>query len=170
VTRRALTFVAALGFLASSCGYHSLAGSLPGGARSVRVVVPDPVRTGEPDLAQLLTAELVRQLARSGIRASSTGAADSVLVTRLFSLDTTDSPLDRSGQTVGARALRLRLELHLSDRAGSTLWRSGPLEVEDLWPLSPSEPRLSEESRRRTLLRLAIRAAEQGVELLTSGL
>ena len=65
--------------------------------------------------------------------------------------------------------LRLRLELRLSSPDDRTLWRSGLLEVEELWSLSPSGPALSEASRRRTLQRLAANAAERAIESLETG-
>jgi len=152
------------------CGYRPVAGTLPGGLKSVQVAVPEPGATGEPELARILAVELVRQLGRAGIAASAARGGRGVLSTRLVALETADSPLDPTLSRVAGRVLRLRLELRLADRADATLWRSGILEVDELWALSPAGATASERSRRSSLQRLAARAAERAAELLTSGL
>jgi hypothetical protein len=161
----------ALLVLVSGCGYRPvLSGKLPGDVRSVRVTLPDPSRTDEPELARWLGVELVRQLGRAGLRVVTTGSAESELTTRILGLEPVTSSLDSSGRRVGGRVLRLRLEFRLSDRGDQTLWRSGLVEVEDMWPLSPRDTGASESARRMSLRRLAARGAEQAADLLLSGL
>ena len=133
----------------------------------MRVLLPEAPQLGEPDLPLMMAVELIRHLGRAGIDAGSSAPSRTLLHCRLLALETTDSPLDPSGRRVGARTLQLRLELHLVDRSdGRTLWRSGLLEVEELWALASAGAELSEASRRRTLQRLAARAAAQATERL----
>lgn len=154
-----------------SCGYRPVGGTLPGGAQSVRVVQPNPARIDAPELSRMLGAELIRQLARSGIRASSTGAAQSVLHTNILALKTVHSVLDPVHKVVVARQLQLQLELRLADDQGKTLWRSGLLQVERAWPMSPSASALTHDgARRHALQSLSVDAARQITEVLTSGL
>ena len=151
--------------LLAGCGYRPLGRTWPARLGRVQVVLPEAPQLGEPDLPRMIAVELVRQLGRAGVSASS-GAAATRLQGRLLALETVDSPLDPDGRRVAARALRLRLELRLASVAEDrTLWR-GPLEVEELWSMAPSGAALSEASRRRTLQRLAARAAALAVELL----
>jgi Lipopolysaccharide-assembly len=164
---RVRTLLAAVVALVA-CGYHPLPQTVPGGATSVRVELPDPSRIDEPALSAMLAAELCRQLGRSGITASSSGHADAVLRTKILALEGIDPLLAPSGRVLTAQRLKLRLELVLEDARGGTLWRSGLLEVERPWPLDPSAPLTSETSRRQTLLELATHAAEQAVTLLTT--
>jgi hypothetical protein len=162
--------VLALLAVAPGCGYRSTASAaLPGDVRSVRVVPPDPSHTLEPQLPTMLAVELVRQLARAGVSASTTGRAEAVLSSKLLSLTAADAPLDPSGRRVGARLLRLALELRLAAADGRTLWRSGLLEVETSSPIAATTTP-SETTRIAALQTIAARAAAQAVELLTSGL
>ena len=162
--------VVALLAVAPSCGYHSTASAaLPGDVRSIRVVPPDPSYTLEPQLPTMLAAELVRQLARAGVHASTAGRAEASLSGKLLALTTVDAPLDPSGRRVGARQLRLALELYLAAADGRTLWRSGRLEVETSSPIAATTTP-SETTRVAALQAIAVRAAAQAVELLTSGL
>lgn len=154
----------------TGCGYRLLTPSLPGGVREVLVRPPAAHAVHEPELARMLASELVRQLGRAGVRATTAGTAPAQLRGQLLALSTVDTPLAKGGRTLAGRALRLRLELVLEDPAAGTLWRSGPLEVDELAPHSPAGPGASEAARRAALARLALRAAEQAVELLTSGL
>jgi hypothetical protein len=168
--RRSLPLLALLAASICGCGYRPLHSSLPDHVRRVRVTSPEPTRTLEPALPALLAGELVRQLGRAGVRASTAGGADAVLSGKLLSLSTVDSMLDPSGRRLGARELRLSLELLLAASDGRTLWRSGLLEVRAVWPMTGTAVRSVETSRARALQELAARAAEQAVELLTSGL
>jgi hypothetical protein len=143
---------------------------LPDQVRRVRVALPEPSRTVEPALPALLAGELVRQLGRAGVQASTAGAAHAVLSSKLLSLSTVESFLDPTGRRLGARELRLSLELRLASSDDRTLWRSGLFEVRALWPMAAAPAMTVEASRARTLQGLAARAAEQAVELLTSGL
>ena len=155
--------------LAASCGYRTTASAvLPGDVRSVRVTPPDPSHTLEPQLPGMLAAELARQLARAGVRVA-TGRAEAVLTGKLLSLTTQDAPLDSSGRRVGARQLRLALELRLAAVDGRTLWRSGLLEIDGTSPTA-GVATASETARALALQAIAARAAAQAVELLTSGL
>jgi hypothetical protein len=155
--------------IASGCGYRSTASAvLPGDVRSVRVTPPDPSHTLEPRLPAMLAAELARHLARAGVRVA-TGHTEAVLSGKLLSLTTLDAPLDPSGRRVGARQLRLALELRLAAADGRTLWRSGLLEVDDLSPTAGGAT-ASETARASALQAIAARAAARAVELLTSGL
>jgi hypothetical protein len=155
--------------LAWGCGYRTTASAaLPGDVRSVRVTPPDPSHTLEPQLPAMLAAELTRQLARAGVRVEA-GRAEAVLSTKLLSLTTLDAPLDSSGRRLGARQLRLSLELRLAAPDGRTLWRSGLLEVDGTSPIAEAAT-VSERARASALQAIAARAAAQAVELLTSGL
>lgn len=155
--------------IAAGCGYRPVGRGWPAQVGRIRVMLPEATALAEPELARMLAVELGRSLGRAGARPVTSEPAEARLHCRLLGLQTNDSPLDPSGRSVAARVLRLRLELRLAAAAEErTLWRSGLLEVEELWSLSPSGPALSEEARRRTLQRLAARAAEQAVELLES--
>jgi hypothetical protein len=154
-----------------ACGYRPISSTLPDGVRELRV---EPLRAraiDEPELARLLAVELVRQLARGGVRASTSGRAPATLRGKLLALDTVDTLLDRSGRRIAGRALRLRFELELEVADRPQRWRSGLLEVEELWPLPGAGAAGAAEAARRVVLqRLAARAAEQAAELVTSGL
>jgi hypothetical protein len=156
----------------AGCGYRLLAGGLPAGVREVQVRPPRVHAIHEPELARLVTVELVRQLGRAGIHASTAraGATAAVLRGQLLALETIETPLDPGGRRLAGRLLRLRLELVLEDRAARTLWRSGVLEVDELAVISTAGPGPSEAARRGALARIALRVAEQAVELMTSGL
>jgi hypothetical protein len=153
--------------ISAGCGYKPARTTLPGGHTSVRVKLPNPGRVGEPDLPRMIVVELCRRLTRAGIRASSSGAADTDLTARILGLEGL-APVIAGGRT-SAKRLRLKLELRLVDSGGATLWRSGLVEVEQLWALSPEGAAVSEVSRRRTLADLAARAARDGVERLLLG-
>lgn len=152
----------------AGCGYRPAVAALPAGVREVLVRPPVAHAVHEPELARMLATELVRQLSRAGVRASSRGGAAATLRGQLLSLATVETPL-APGRRLAGRVLRLRLELALEDATG-TLWRSGALEVDELAPLSAVGAGPSEAARRMALSRLALRAAERAVELLTSGL
>lgn len=159
---------AALLVLLAGCGYRPAVAALPAGVRAVLVRAPVAHAVHEPELARMLATELVRQLSRAGVRASSGGGGGAILRGQLLSLTTIETPL-APGRRLAGRVLRLRLELVLED-AGGTLWRSGALEVDELAPHAPLGAGPSEAARRMALTRLALRAAERAVELLTSGL
>jgi len=169
--RSLLSGLVALGLafsLPGGCGYHPARATLPGGHTSVRVIQPNPGAVGEPDLARMFAAELCRELARAGIQASTAGEASTALTTRLIGLQGL-SPVLAPGPVVAARRLQLRLEVALRTRGGQTLWRSGLLEAEQLWTLSPGDALASEAAREDALRRLASRGARQAVELLLLG-
>lgn len=134
----------------------------------MRVEQPDPSRTHEPALSAMLTAELCRQLSRAGIAASTVGRAEAVLRTRLVRLDARD-PMISGDRAMAAQRLQLRLEAALFDAGdGRTLWRSGLLEVEALWPMPPTDPLRAEAARRDALARLAAEAARRAVVGMTA--
>jgi len=152
----------------SACGYRPLSSTLPGGKHGVVVVSPDTSRTDEPELSAMLTTELCRALGQAGIDVSTVGRGETVLRTRVLGLDGLD-PIVSAGRRVAARRLQLRLELTLSDaRDGEALWRSGLLELEQLWPQAINDPLRSETARRRTLQRLSCNAANLAVRRLTT--
>ena len=150
----------------AGCGYHPAGRTLPGGARSVRVELPDPSRVDEPELPPLLAAALCRELARAGVAASTVGRADAVLRTRIVELAGL-RPVVGPSSRVTASDLVLRLELSL-ERAGRALWRSGLVEVEAIWPVTGADPPRAEASRRATLERLSAEAARRVATLLVS--
>jgi hypothetical protein len=148
----------------AACGYRPLTASLPGGRRSVRVVLPDPSRTDEPQLAIMLARELCRELARAGVRADTASAAEAELTTRIISLTAARPVLVDSA--LAAETLTLRLELSLRDRDGAALWRSGLVEVDA--PRAVGRGALTSESaRRRALAAISVEAARRAVMLLT---
>jgi hypothetical protein len=155
-----------LAALIAACGYRPLANTLPGGRHSVRVLLPDPSRTDEPQLAAMLAGELCRELARAGIRADTASPADSELQTKIISLTASHPVLGEA--KLAARTLTLRLELVLFDRGGATLWRSGLLEVEAPWALGNGAALTAEAARRRTLAALSVEAARRAVMMLTT--
>jgi hypothetical protein len=155
------------GLFAAACGYRPTPRSLPGGGEEVRVVLPNPGAVHEPELPRMLATELCRQLSRAGIRASTAGGG-ATLTTRLLSLWGLP-PVVGPRPVVVAVPLRLQLELRLSDPSGATLWRSGLLEVEHTWPLSPGSPLTSEAARARALSELATEAARRATLLLLHG-
>lgn len=134
------------------------------------MVLPTPGVVNEPDLPRMLATELCRQLARAGIRASTTATASggATLTTRLLSLSGLP-PVVGPRPVVVAVPLRLQLELKLSDPSGATLWRSGLVEVEHTWPLSPGSPLAAEAARTRALSELATEAARRATLLLLHG-
>jgi hypothetical protein len=147
--------------LLAGCGYRPAGPALPGGARSVRVVLADPSATDEPALAPLLAEALCRELGRAGIVASTLGPADTVLQTRIISLDGV-RPVPGPARRIAATDLALRLEavLRVDGRAA---WRSGLVEVEAVWPIVGADPARSEASRRTALERLSSEAARRVV-------
>jgi hypothetical protein len=152
----------------AGCGYRPVEGTLPGGASSVRVVAPNPARTDDPELSRMLAAELCRELGSAGIKVSSAGGADAILSTKILTV-TGQAPVVAPGRrVVTGQRLSLRLELVLTSRENRVLWRSGLLEVEQLWPV-PRDALSASAARRRTLQSLAADAARQGVERLLSG-
>lgn len=150
----------------AGCGYHPAGRTLPGGARSVRVELPDPWRIDEPELAPLLASALCRELTRAGVSASTLGRADAVLRTRILALAGV-RPVVGPASRIAASDLVLRLELSL-ERAGRTLWRSGLVEVEAIWPVTGADPLRAETSRRAALERLSVAAARRVATLLVS--
>lgn len=155
--------------LVTGCGYRTPASDLPGGARRVQVKAPDVSRTDEPLLSQWLAVELTRNLTRRGIR-TTRSAAQATLHTRVLRLTAPRTALDSGGHALAARSLSIAAELRLSDGRDQTIWRSGLIELEQLWPLPPGDTISAEAARARVLQRLAARTAAEGVELLLSGL
>ncbi len=165
---RALGLVAGLlGLNTVGCGYRPARTTLPGGHTSVRVKLPNPGRVGEPKKKKKNVVELCRRLTRAGIHASSSGAAATDLTARLVGLEGL-APVIAGGRT-SAQRLRLKLELRLVDSEGTTLWRSGLVEVEQLWALSSGGAAASEVSRKRTLEDLAAKAARDAIDRLLLG-
>lgn len=159
--------VGLVGLCVVGCGYRPARATLPGGHTSVRVKLPNPGRVGEPELPRMLVVELCRRLTRAGIHASSGGAAATDLTVRLVRLEGLAPVI--AGHRTSAQRLRLKLELQLVDGGGATLWRSGLVEVEQLWALNSREAAASEVSRKRTLEDLAARAARDAIDRLLLG-
>jgi len=157
----------AVGLPVVACGYRPARSTLPGGHESVQVVLPNPGRVGEPALPRMIVVELCRRLTRAGLRASSGGAAATVLSSRILALEGLAPVL--AGNAMAGRRLRLRMEFRLHDSGGQTVWRSGLVEVEQLWTLDPGDTTASEASRLRSLQDLAARAARDAVERLLLG-
>jgi hypothetical protein len=163
-----LALFAALWIPLHGCGYRPPRATIPSGARSIRVAPPDASRGAEAQLAGLLAVELVRQLARNGVRSSTAGHAEAVLKSRVISLSTMDSILAPSARELAARTLRLEAEFLLEDADRKTIWRSGHVEVRTTWPLA-ADLSAAEAARRRALGELAAQGAEQAIQLLLSG-
>lgn len=149
----------------SACGYRLTA--RPARLRGVRLVevrAPELTSTDEPLIVPLLRAELISELARVGLRAARRDA-QAVLRTRVLSVIRRRAAL--AGSSLGAEELELRVECHLADEAGGTIWRSGLIEVGDAAPIR-RETLAAEESRRDSLERLARSAAVRIVERLAT--
>jgi len=163
VTRASRT-AALVGLL--SCGYQPLASGHPFGV-SVVTLVPFGEETAvglSPDLASALG----RELAARGVALTSNRAdADAVLAGRVVSSQTALSPVAGVGAPIPAYDLRLQIVAWLHDRQGRELWRT-TIDLEDRFLPSPNAgpARLleTEANRRRTLLRIAERAARMVVD------
>ena len=153
-----------------ACGYRPVTGGrMPHDVRSVRLLQPRPDAVDEPQLSRSLVAEVTRQLALRGVRASSAGPAEALLRVRVLALTPAAAMISPGRHVVSARQLNLRVELWLRRaRGGQTLWRSGIIEARTTWPLG-QDSLASESARRQALGQLAADAARQGVELMTSG-
>ena len=151
------------------CGYRPASTTLPGDVRSVRLQPPSPGKTGEPELSQMMVAELARALARQGVRVTTSGSAGAVLETKFLALQLTHSVLSPARARITARGMRLRVEFRLRDSGDRTLWRSGLVVARRTWPMHGRSSVTSESSRRVALSQLAADAARQCVELMTSG-
>ena len=156
-------------FLLPACGYGPPHDTLPGDVRLLRIQPPSPLRTGEPELPQLLVAHLTRELTRRGIRVKTSGAAGAVLEPTLLDLSLTGTVLSAARGRAVARGLRLEMEFRLRDGKDRTLWRSGLVVSTQTWPLGDNSA-TSESARGSSLNHLASDAARQCVELMTSGL
>ena len=154
-----------------SCGYRPLTPAIPGDVESLRVLLPDPgSSSNEPELPKMLVHELIQQLARCGVKASAMGSAQAMLRTKIVALSTKEALLSSSRKALAGRTLCLVLEVWLTSSEDKTLWRSRLVEVCHTSPLSATSTLSSEGARRFALQQLAVRAAEQAIDLLTSGL
>jgi hypothetical protein len=100
------------------------------------------------------------------VKIVASGRADSMLSTNLLGLNTADTLVAPSGRSAAGRTLQLSVEVVLTDKEDKTLWRSGLIEVQSLWPISVGDPAVSEAARERVLMDLATQIAEQVADLL----